>query len=439
IDLFILCIPLAILASTESLLSARAIDQVSHAKIPHAPNQEIFGQSIANIANGFFGGMTVSGVIVRGTVNVQSGARSRLASITHALILLVVPVYGAYYLGLIPIAALAGLLCIIGYRLIEFGMFYRLLRDNKVGALAFALAAIGMATGNLIPGLLSAGIVAGLGDFLKARAKRQQELKRKKLDKKSDLPPGIRAKISDVKVDHFHRAKPGTFHMPEEDWESHINREPVIHPTAFVHGNASVVGHVILGPGVHVATEAALRADEGTPFYVGRDTNIQDGVVLHALKGQWVEVGSTKYAIYLGERISLAHQSLVHGPSFVGDDTFVGFKAIVHNSVVGKGCFIGHGAIVVGVEIPDGKQVPSGAIIDTNEKAQALLDANAGQHHFNEDVVGVNTGLANAYHSCCAPRPRPQLQLERTPTAEKYPKLIQSLNEVHPLARGPRG
>jgi SulP family sulfate permease len=95
--------------------------------------------------------------------------------------------------------------------------------------------------------------------------------------------------------------------------------------------------------------------------------------------------------------VSMAHDALVHGPCYVGDDTFIGFKAVVHDSVVGERCFIGIGSVVVGVEIPDGKFVPHGRIIDSQAKVKDLPDSTEAHMHFNEDVVEVNRGLAAAY------------------------------------------
>jgi SulP family sulfate permease len=103
--------------------------------------------------------------------------------------------------------------------------------------------------------------------------------------------------------------------------------------------------------------------------------------------------------VYVGRNVSMAHDALVHGPCFVGDDTFIGFKAVVHDSVVGRGCFVGIGAVVVGVEVPDGRFVPHGSIIDSQEKVDALPLADEAQRHFNEDVVDVNRGLAAAYRA----------------------------------------
>ncbi|MDX2015882.1 MAG: DapH/DapD/GlmU-related protein, partial [Myxococcaceae bacterium] len=164
----------------------------------------------------------------------------------------------------------------------------------------------------------------------------------------------------------------------------------------------SVIGQVVLGDHVHIAAGSSVRADEGTPFFIGDNSNVQDGVVLHALKEKHVLVGQEKWAIYVGRNVSMAHDALVHGPCYVGDDTFIGFKAVVHDAVVGRGCFIGIGAVVVGVTVPDGRFVPHGHIVDSADKVDGLPLVSEAQHHFNEDVVDVNRGLAAAYRAAVA-------------------------------------
>lgn len=392
-ELAMACLPLAILATAESLLSARAVDRMTQTKKPHESNLEAFGQGLANIGSGIFGGMPVSGVIVRSSVNVLSGGKTRFASLIHALLLLSAPVMAAKWIGIIPIAALAGLLCLVGYRLVEIKTLVHVAKESRLGALAFVAAAAGVVSGHLMLGLIAAILFAGLGEYLQIRKTKRA----KTAFETPNLPAGVRARIGLVKKDAFKKAAPSVFREPEENWQAHVEHAPLIHPTAFVHPNASLIGRVVIGPFVHVATEAALRADEGTPFYIGERTNIQDGVVLHALKKKWVQVGGKEWAIYIGDRCSLAHQALVHGPCFIGDDTFIGFKAVVHDSVVNRGCSIGIGAIVVGVEIPEGRHVPHGMLVDTQEKAQALPIALPQHHHFNEDVVEVNHGLVEAY------------------------------------------
>jgi SulP family sulfate permease len=400
-NLALMCVPLAVLSTVESLLSAQAADRITGTDRTHSPNLEAAGQSLANIASGFFGGMPVAAVVVRTGVNIASGGRTKLSAFTHAVILIIAPIIASKYIAIIPIAALAGLLCLIGFRLIEVGTLWGLIKKDKADAISFLIAAAGVVSGQLALGLVLALLISSLGTLVK-RKRHESELSRQQIIK-PQLPLGIRAKLPAVKIDHFYRTQSGEFRLPEENWESHVIREPLIHPTAFIHEKATIIGQVVVGPGVHIATEAAVRADEGTPFYIGSHTNVQDGVVLHALKKQWVQVGGDKWAIFIGDRVSMAHQCLVHGPSYVGDDTFVGFKAVVHSAVVGKGCYISIGAIVVGVELPEGRFVPPGMIVDTPEKAQALGPSEYGHHHFNSDVVEVNKGLAAAYNKGQSP------------------------------------
>ena len=123
-------------------------------------------------------------------------------------------------------------------------------------------------------------------------------------------------------------------------------------------------------------------------------------------------VAGEEWAVYVGKRVSIAHDAIVHGPCYVGDDTFIGFKAVVHDSVVGSHCFIGIGAVVVGVEIPDGRLVPHGRIVDTQDAVDALPVVTDVHKEFNEDVVEVNRGLAVAYHAARAPA-APERSVER--------------------------
>jgi SulP family sulfate permease len=154
---------------------------------------------------------------------------------------------------------------------------------------------------------------------------------------------------------------------------------------------------VVLGEHAHIAAESSVRADEGSPFYIGSNSNIQDGVVIHALKEKWVNVAGEDWAVFIGEEVSVAHQALIHGPCYIGDHSFVGFQAVVHDSVVGSHCYIGIGAVVVGVEIAAGRYVPHGTVVDSQAKADQLPPVTDAHRHFNEDVVDVNKGLVSAY------------------------------------------
>lgn len=185
-------------------------------------------------------------------------------------------------------------------------------------------------------------------------------------------------------------------------------RIPEIHRTAYVHPLAAVIGNVHLGKRVMVAPAASVRGDEGQPIWVDDDVNIQDCVVLHALETHVngmlvreavVEVDGEFYGVYISPRVSLAHQSQVHGPAFIGCDTFVGMQALVFRATVGKNCVIEPKALVMGVNIPDGKYVPAGALITTQEEADNLpfITKNYPLRNLNHAVVHVNTELAQGY------------------------------------------
>jgi SulP family sulfate permease len=212
------------------------------------------------------------------------------------------------------------------------------------------------------------------------------------------LPAGPKIKLRGVVGDgHIPRQHLDESIPERRQWLSHIRQQSHVPKTAFVHPDATVIGRVVMGDHVHVAAGSSVRADEGSPFYIGESSNVQDGVVIHALENRRVRVHGEEWAVYVGRNVSMAHGALVHGPCYVGDGTFIGFQAVVHDSIVGAGCWIGIGAVVVGVELPEGRLVPHGMIVDTADKVAALGSATDGQREFAEDVVHVNRGLVAAY------------------------------------------
>jgi carbonic anhydrase/acetyltransferase-like protein (isoleucine patch superfamily) len=184
--------------------------------------------------------------------------------------------------------------------------------------------------------------------------------------------------------------------------------EPDIGTGTYVHPLAAVIGNVILGKNIMVSPTAVVRGDEGQPLFVGDDSNIQDGVVIHALETEMngtpvsknlYEVNGRSYGAYVGCRVSLAHQVQIHGPAVVLDDTFVGMKSLVFKSFIGKKCVIEPGAIVMGVTVADGRYVPAGAIIRSQKEADALPEITDDYpfKDMNRGVVHVNTSLARQY------------------------------------------
>jgi len=116
--LFPAALAIAALAALESLLSAKVADGMGRAG-RHDPDRELLGQGVANIASILCGGMPATGAIARTAVNVRSGARTRVAAITHALMLLAVVLFAAALVARVPVAALAGVLMVTAVRMVE--------------------------------------------------------------------------------------------------------------------------------------------------------------------------------------------------------------------------------------------------------------------------------------------------------------------------------
>ncbi len=100
--------------------------------------------------------------------------------------------------------------------------------------------------------------------------------------------------------------------------------------------------------------------------------------------------------------------SLIHGPAYVGDDCFIGFRSTVFNARVGNGCIVMMHVLIQDVEIPEGKYIPSGAIITNQQQADRLPDVLDSDVKFATHVIGINDALRTGYRcaeniACLAP------------------------------------
>ncbi len=144
---------IALLAAVESLLSARVADGLAHDKVHFEPNRELFGQGLATLAASIFGGMPATGAIARTSVNVRSHAKSRMASVFHALILLFIALVAAPLVSQIPTAVIAGLLLGTSYRILNPASIMESLRTTKAEAATLIVTAISTVAIDLIWGM----------------------------------------------------------------------------------------------------------------------------------------------------------------------------------------------------------------------------------------------------------------------------------------------
>jgi carbonic anhydrase/acetyltransferase-like protein (isoleucine patch superfamily) len=198
---------------------------------------------------------------------------------------------------------------------------------------------------------------------------------------------------------------------------------PNIEDTAFIHPFAVVIGDCYIGNMVMMSPTAVCRGDEGTPIHIGDFSNIQDGVLIHDLQtttdiknfdqrlfnkeGERISINDSRtvqegeYSVFVGNGSSLAHDAMIHGPAWIGNDTFIGMKTIVYNAKVGNNVAVGISSVITnGVEIPDNKFVPPGSVITSQEQANNLPDRiGTPFEEYNKGVVDVNVKLAEGYSS----------------------------------------
>lgn len=129
---------IALLAALESLLSAVVADGMTIDE-RHDPDRELFGQGLANIGSALVGGIPATAALARTAVNVRSGARTRLAAVTHGVVLAAIVLALAPLVTRIPLAALAGILAVVAARMVEVREIREIVRATRSDAATMLL------------------------------------------------------------------------------------------------------------------------------------------------------------------------------------------------------------------------------------------------------------------------------------------------------------
>jgi SulP family sulfate permease len=134
-------VTVAMLGAIESLMSAMVADRMSGDR--HNSNMELVAQGLANIASPLFGGLPATGAIARTATNIRSGARTPVAGIVHAVMLLLILLFAAPLARHIPLAVLAGILVVVAYNMGDWAeipeLFRLTLTDVAVWVVTFTL------------------------------------------------------------------------------------------------------------------------------------------------------------------------------------------------------------------------------------------------------------------------------------------------------------
>ena len=153
---------LAIVASLESLLSVKAVDELDTKRRVTDKNRELLAQGAGNIISGLLGGLPVTSVIVRSSANVESGADSRLSTMLHGTWLLLGLALAPAILNLVPLSALAAVLIATGYKLAKPALFIVRWKQGLSQFIPFTVTVFAILFTDLLIGI-AIGLVVGMG------------------------------------------------------------------------------------------------------------------------------------------------------------------------------------------------------------------------------------------------------------------------------------
>jgi carbonic anhydrase len=144
---------IALVASLETLLNLEAIDKIDPQQRRSPPNRELIAQGCGNIVSGLIGGIPVTSVIIRSSVNINAGARTKLSTIVHGFILLLCVVLMPKLLNLIPISCLAAILLATGIKLASPALFKQMWSEGRYQFIPFIVTLVAIVLTDLIIGI----------------------------------------------------------------------------------------------------------------------------------------------------------------------------------------------------------------------------------------------------------------------------------------------
>lgn len=169
--LYTAAITLAIVASLETLLNLKAVDRLDPRQRTSPPSQELLAQGIGNVASGLVGGLPITSVIIRGSVNVNAGGRTKLATIIHGTLLLVSVPLIPTWLNTIPLSALAAILLMTGIKLASPSLVRQMWSEGRYQFIPFAVTVTAIVFTDLLIGIVI-GLAVAIGFILNSNMRR---------------------------------------------------------------------------------------------------------------------------------------------------------------------------------------------------------------------------------------------------------------------------
>ncbi|MBX3349497.1 MAG: bifunctional SulP family inorganic anion transporter/carbonic anhydrase [Nitrospira sp.] len=162
---------LAIVSSLETLLNLKAVDRIDRQQRTSPPNQELFAQGIGNVTCGLIGGLPITSVIIRSSVNVNAGGQTKLAAIIHGILLLVSVPLIPTWLNTIPISCLAAVLLMAGIKLASPALIKQIWSEGRYQFIPFAATVTAIVFTDLLIGIVI-GLIVAIGFILHSNMRR---------------------------------------------------------------------------------------------------------------------------------------------------------------------------------------------------------------------------------------------------------------------------
>lgn len=185
-DVWIIGVSIAIIASLETLLNLEAVSKIDSHKRKVSPNRELLAQGYGNLISGLVGGIPITSVIVRSSVNNNAGAKSKMSTIFHGVLLMLSVLFLTPYLNLIPLASLAAILILTGYKLVDLATFKEKYQKGWNQFIPFISTVIAIFFTDLLIGTII-GLLVSILFLLKSNYKNPFKIKTEKMNVKETI------------------------------------------------------------------------------------------------------------------------------------------------------------------------------------------------------------------------------------------------------------
>jgi carbonic anhydrase len=168
---YVAAFTIAAVASLETLLNLEAVDKIDPQHRTSPPSRELFAQGVGNMLAGLLGGLPMTSVIVRSSVNINAGARTKISAIFHGVLLLICVMFLPWALNEIPISCLAAILLVTGVKLASPALVKQMWSEGRYQFIPFAITVVAIVLTDLLVGVII-GLVVSLGFILASNLRR---------------------------------------------------------------------------------------------------------------------------------------------------------------------------------------------------------------------------------------------------------------------------